>query len=51
MNDNTPEIIGRALIIGTLAIIATSSAPALAVVTSVVAVFCIGRAMQMRRKP
>ncbi len=42
------EIIGKALVVGALAVLVSSSSTAVAAVSSTVAVFCVGRALQKR---
>lgn len=40
---NTPEILGKAIVAGTIAVLIATSAPVAAAITSTVAVFCVGR--------
>jgi hypothetical protein len=40
---DTPEVIGKALVVGVIAMVAWSSAPALAVAASAASCFCAGR--------
>lgn len=47
---NTPEVIAKALVVGIVAMVAWSSAPALAVAASAGAAFCTGRWITKRWK-
>ena len=47
---DTSEIIGKALLVGVLAVLVGTSAETVAVVSSVAAVFCLGRWIQKQRR-